>query len=149
MGIFRKPDEVSTREIKALDGLKPLEDKVFTYLLEQAVAGVIPVYYGAVPFIMIRPFDEGYRPEAHPVGKAAVDAIIQDWSEGKFQKVWVYPKGNHFILSDDYIVYAAAQQGQPDYLPCWILGKPEGPAVKDVQGPIAKNDLLRLLGFSE
>jgi hypothetical protein len=33
-------------------------------------------------------------------------------------------------------------------VPCWVLGKPEGNLVRDVQGPIDPKEVLHLLGIS-
>jgi hypothetical protein len=51
-------------------------------------------------------------------------------------------------VSDDYIVLFAALNGLPDYVPCWVLGKPEGDFAPDIQGPVASTDVAQLLGIS-
>ncbi len=61
--------------------------------------------------------------------------MIEEWSNGQVQKLFVYQRGKWFVVSDDYIVLFAALNGLPDYVPCWVLGKPEGDLVRDVQGP--------------
>jgi hypothetical protein len=60
----------------------------------------------------------------------------------------VYPKEEHFILSDDYISYFTCIEGQPDYVACYVLGKPVHPDVRDVQGPLHPDCVRELLGFS-
>lgn len=150
MGLFRDRDGVKLGEIEALAGLKPLRDDVFLYLLEQALAGSLPVYFAAAPPALIDPFDAGYEPERHPVGVAAVDACVRAALRGDFQNMWVYPKGNRFALSDDYIPWAATKRGRPDFVPCLVLGEPKTPGIVDVQGPLAL-DLVRrfLFGAAE
>jgi hypothetical protein len=144
MGFFK----ASTKSLHVNENLKPQTDEIFMYLLEQAIRGGVLVYYGAVPFDLIRPYDTNYNPEAHLAGKAAIQKVMEAWQAGHFAHSWVYPRGDHFILADDYITYAAAKKGKPDFLPCWILGLPTATGVKDVQGPIATEDVRSLLGFT-
>jgi hypothetical protein len=73
---------------------------------------------------------------------------MQDWRNGKLQNVWVYPKGELFVASDDYFTLAAAERCQPDFLPCWVLGGPAPGSAKDVQGPVAQNKLRALFGLN-
>jgi hypothetical protein len=147
MGLFRHPDRMDPNEIEALAGLRPLYDPVFNHLLEGAYNGSVAVYFAAVPLVLVRPFDPDYDPTKHPIGEAAVRELISRWSTGQFQNSWVYQKGQEFVLSDDYIVWEAAKRGLPDFLPCWILGKPTNAALRDVQGPIGSNEVAKLLGF--
>ena len=147
MSLFRRPEKMKVSEIHALAGLRPLYDPVFSYLLEGAVAGRVPVYYGEIPLDLIRPFDPDHTPSSHPVGRAAVQETIRRWVQGDFQKVWVYQKKQHFVLSDDYIVWEATKEGRPDFLPCWVLGNPSHGSIKNVQGPIEPAEIARLLGL--
>lgn len=150
MGLFRKPKKIETDSIspEGLPGLRPLEDSTFLYLLEQAVEGKMEVYFAAVPFNLVQPFDEKFNPSLHPAGAAAINQTIMAWSKGHVQPCWVYPRAGKFILSDDYITYYAAIEGQPDYLPCFIVGNPQQEGVKEVQGPLSKDLVLKHLGFT-
>lgn len=148
MDLFRRPDRMDPREIEALAGLRPLYDPVFNHLLEGACNGSVDVYFAAVPLGLVRPFDPDYDPTKHPIGEAAVRELMSRWGMGKFQNSWVYQKGQEFVLSDDYIAWEAARRGQPDFLPCWILGKCTNSEVRDVQGPIDPKDVRRLLGIA-
>jgi hypothetical protein len=148
MDLFRRQDGMDSREIDALAGLRPLYDPVLSYLLEGAHKGSVDVYFAAVPLALIRPFDPDYDPTKHPVGEAAVRELMSQWSTGNFQQSWVYEKGQAFILSDDYIVWEAAKRGLPDFIPCWVLGRPTNSELRDVQGPIASQEISRLLGFA-
>ena len=130
-------------EVQAMDELRPREDPVFDYLLGQATCGRVQVFYGAVPLALIKPFDEKYRPQDHPVGQAAINQVMSEWRSGRVHFAWVYPSGSQYILSDDYITYEAAQLGQPDYVPCWILGEPDPSVVMDIQGPIDPKEIPR------
>ena len=147
MSLFRR-ETVPVDKVGTLEGLKPLKDDVFSYLLERAAAGEADVYFAAVPMGLVDPFDTEYRPQDHPIGAAAIDQIFKAWQAGEYQPCWVYPRNGRFILSDDYISFAAALRGDPESLPCWVIGLPEHPDVKDVQGPIELGDVRELLGLS-
>ena len=58
--------------------------------------------------------------------------------------MWVYPQGELFMVSDDYLALAAAERGQPEVVPCWILG-PESDLM-DLHGPVEPRSLRRMLG---
>jgi hypothetical protein len=135
-------------EIEALAGLRPLFDPVFRHLIERAVTGHVDVYFAAVPRALIRPFDSDYNPARHPVGRAAISEVHAKWRSGDFTAIWVYPRDNEFIMSDDYIVWEAVKEGKPDFVPCWILGKPDLLRVKDLQGPLDESGVTQALGFA-
>ena len=143
MGLFRKK-QVDPKEVEGLTGLRPLKDEVFLHLCEEALVGRVLVYFAAVPFALIDPFDHKYEPSKRPVGAAAIEECMEAWIKGQMRYSWVCQRGNQFILSDDYIIYHAALRGQPEFLPCWVLGKPEHPDVRDVRGPIAPDKVSGL-----
>jgi len=148
MDLFRRKELMDPAEIEALAGLRPLYDPVFAYLIEGAYKGRVDVYFAAVPFGLIRPFDPDYDPGKHPVGRAAIAEFVARWEKGDFAQSWVYQKGDEFVLSDDYIIWEAAKIGKPDFLPCWVLGKPSNTDLRDVQGPIDRREVPTLLGIS-
>jgi hypothetical protein len=147
MGLFREPERIKTNKIskEGLPGLQPLKDEVFLYLLEQALSGKLFVYFAAVPFNLIEPFDKEYNPKLHPIGAAAIKTTMDLWLNNQFTNCWVYPKNNKFILSDDYIPYFAAIEGQPDYLPCFVLGDPNIEGVVDIKGPLTVDSIKKHL----
>lgn len=124
---------------------KPPHDPIFDTLFGLAMQGDLMVYFAAVPLHLIKPFSAEFKVSSHPVGQRIVDAIIADATRGNFRKIWVYEKGEHFIMSDDYPSYEACLQGQPDCVPCWTLGKPRNPLAQQVQGPF---DARQAAGFS-
>lgn len=83
-----------------------------------------------------------YDPLANPVGRAAVDEAFKRAVAGQRSAVWVYEDARGFVLSDDYIPWAAVKRGQPDYVPCWVLGKPRHQEVKLMQGPVNVREAL-------
>ena len=148
-GPFFRIDKVPVREIQgSLEGLAPLKDETFSYLLERALQQELPVYFAAVPLRLIDPFDIAYDPSRHPVGAAAIKQTQAAWLARQYHVLWVYPKAERFVLSDDYIAYFACLPGQPDYVPCCILRKPSHPELLDLQGPLAIDKVKKLLGFA-
>ena len=127
---------------------KPPGDPVFQYLMEQALFGAVPVYYAAIPFARLKRFAPTFRPENTEHGREVVAAIMARWRAGDMAKMWVYPKGQLFIVSDDYFTLAAAEKGQPEYLPCWVLGAVPNGAAKDVQGPMDQKPLREMFGLT-
>lgn len=127
---------------------KPPDDPLFVSLLERAIEDNVLVYFAAVPLARVVRYDPAFRPERTENGDAVVQAIMNDWRSGNFQKVWVYPSGDSFIVSDDYFTLAAAERGQPDFLPCWILGRPPEGTVQNLQGPISSTEVRKLLGVA-
>jgi hypothetical protein len=140
---------VKVSELHELPDLTPPKDAVLLYLFSRAVEGHLPVFHGAVPLSIIRPFSADYDPRQHPIGRQAVDAKQQEWREGKFSNLWVYPDGTSYVISDDYITFYAALEGQPDFLPCFILGVTEDSRIEELQGPIRVPDVRKTLGFPD
>jgi hypothetical protein len=149
LDLFRRPTRVSVDEIDALLGLRPLRDDILGYLLQRALDGLVPVYFAAVPRTLIRPFDPEYDPAKHPVGAAAIEQTMAEWRAGRFPHVWVYPSRDEYVLSDDYIPWAAALRGRPDFLPCWVLGYPSVPGTVDTHGPVEQQRVRSLIGFGD
>jgi hypothetical protein len=136
---------VPVDKIKKTKEFEYLNDEILLYLWEQAIKGSIQVYFAAIPFSLIEPYDKEFDLRKHPVGIKVVNAIIEEWKKNQFKAVWVYPKGDKYILSDDYAIYYAAVAIKPDYLPCYILGKPIDERIKDVKGPIAPKEIKSLI----
>lgn len=128
--------------------LQPKHDSEWDRLFEAALQGTLPVYFAGVPLVLCIPFDLDYRPDLHPIGAKAIQATIEAAKANDFQNLIVYPRGKWFIVSDDYIPLFAALQGRPDFLPCFVLGKPDNDMLVGVQGPIAVGDLRKAFGFA-
>jgi len=140
-------DPRDARNLQSIPALVPPTDLIFNYLLEEAVTGRVPVYFAAIPLTMVWPFAPDFQVENHPIGKQMVDALFAEGCKGNLQRMWVYPRDQHFVASDDYATLAAARRGDPDFVPCWVLGNPHLLGVEQIQGPIRLEDVRRLLGI--
>lgn len=136
---------VLIEEIYVLEELKPKTDEIFLYLMERSLEGAIPVYFANIPIPLVQKFDQGFRPEYHDVGQAAIEQVMSDWEEGFVNYVWVYPRSNRYIQSDDYITFAAALRGEADYLPCMVMGPLTVPGAISVHGPLNVDDIKKSL----
>lgn len=144
---FGKAKRLKPEDVSVGPSWRPNDDPTFDLLLGQAMKGITPVYFGAVPLALCIPADPDYRPDAHPIGAQAIEATFQEGARGNFSSLIVYPRGRWFVVADDYIPLFAYLRGSPDYVPCWILGKPDNELVKDLQGPIAPTDVPKALGL--
>jgi len=142
------PTPENLAKLQRIPELVPPTDAVFNYLLEEAVTGRLPVYFAAIPLEMVWPFAPDFDMEAHPIGKQMVDATYAAGCQGHIQKMWVYPRDDHFVAPDDYATLAAARRGEPDFVGCWVLGNPHLPGVQDIQGPIRPEDIREMLGIA-
>ena len=143
-----KSEWINAADIKINESLVPKKDELFIDLLRQAIDGKTPLYYGSVPIGLCIPFDPDYRPDTHPIGMQAIDQTYNDALAGNMQPLFVYQRGYWFVVSDDYITLFVALRGLLEYVPCWIIGMPNHDLVKDIEGPIAKERILRILGFA-
>ena len=118
------------------DDLTPPRDAVLDYLLREALAGALPVYAGAVPVARLRRFREDFRPERTFGGERVVRAIFAQWGADAAPRLWVYPRGDVFMVSDDYLALAAAERGTAELVPCWILGPVRPAEMETLRGPV-------------
>lgn len=143
----RRVVRVPVEKLGVIPGLVPKRDDTFVRLLTEAVGGRVPVYLASVPLILCVPFDVDYRPDLHPVGAAAIRAIMKEAKLGRAAAMIAYPRGMWFVIADDYIRLLAALRNRADYVMCWILGKPDNDRIRDVQGPVELEDVPRALGL--
>jgi hypothetical protein len=140
-----RTERIPIKNIQTDPGLTPPHDPMLDYLLEGALKGNVPVFFAAIPLKIIKPFSDQYDPRRHPIGKQAVAMIQEQWKAKRFKNMLVYPKDDAFVMSDDYVTYYACLEGKADYVPCWVFGRFTSPHTRDVQGPIAKEDLRKAL----
>lgn len=137
----------SAGESEWANDLTPPRDAVLGYLLREALAGALPVFVGAVPLARLRRFRDDFRPERTPRGERLVEAIFAQWRADAAPRLWVYPRGDVFMVSDDYLTLAAVERGPSDLVPCWILG-PVSPAdIEHVRGPVGPRCLRQMVGI--
>ncbi len=59
-----------------------------------------------------------------------------------------YPSDDKFIAPDDYFTFAACEHERLDFVPCYVLGTPDGDAVAHLQGPLTIEQIKKSLGFA-
>jgi hypothetical protein len=136
---------IDPRELIGENQFKPPHDEIFDMLFGLAMHGDLSVFFGAIPLQLIRPFSDEFKFASIPNGPEIITAIVDEALNGNFPRLRVYEKGEYFVMSDNYPGYEACIQGQPDFVPCWILGRPRNSLVEQVQGPV---DARRVAGFS-
>jgi len=125
--------------------LCPAKDELFMSRMMDVMKDRLGLYFAAVPLSLCIPFDQDYRPDLHKIGAPAIKQAAEVARAGNHPNMISYQRGYWFVISDDYIPYFAALTGLPDYVPCFILGEPEHPLIRDVQGPL--ENAGRYLGF--
>ncbi len=143
-----KKQTVDLRDLKVNEEFAPKADRVFNHLLFEAVKGRTPVHFAVIAFEHLKRFDATHRPELTVSGKHFVAQIVEAWPEGQPWPMWVYPSGDKFIASDDYFTFAACEQERLDYVPCYVLGTPDGEGVAHLQGPLTVEQIKKSLGFA-
>ena len=139
MSRFSEPKQVRVDSLKIDPATAPKSDETLIRLIQAAVKGTVPVYFAIIPLSLCGPFDTEYRPDVHPGVAALTEARAKQVTEQPIAML-VYPKGRWFVVSDDYPTLWAYQRALPDYVPCVVLGKPEGEGVEIVQGPLTPEE---------
>lgn len=134
------------KRVHGMHGFAPRRDPVFDYLMARAWTGRLPVHRAKIPLDLIIPFDVSYHPQDLPIGKMVLARVVEDWNRGKAPAVPVYPQGERFVLSDDYVYYEAARIAAQAYLPCLVLGEAGVLGVADIRGPLSLGEVKRALG---
>ncbi len=134
-----------TPEIEEHHGLTPKRDQMFLELASRAYAGKVPVYFAAIPLVLCVPFDLDYRPDRHPAGRHAIQRAAESWYSGDLHPLRVYPRGKWFLVSEDYVPLFAALLGMPEYVPCYVFGRPDDAIAKHVDGPMRASAVRKLL----
>ena len=108
------------------------KDEKFMELYKKAFKEEIPVFWAMIDIEAIKPHSK-FKPEP---SQRSVDIIHQKLKDGKFPAIYVYPKNDYFIMSDDYTLYYKYFYSGYKAIPCIVLGEPKGKSVKDQVGPI-------------
>ena len=116
----------------------PPADAVFQHLLsEAAVNGSVSVYGVVLSPARLVPFDPTFKPEQFSAeGPSIIAAILARWDAGHPPQPWVYPRGNTFVVSDDYFSLAAIRKAAVDSIACQCLGEPKPENVYSATGPL-------------
>lgn len=146
--MFRRKQKPAPDAPKVEPAWEPPADPVFQYLVQQGLFGTLNIWYAAISPARLVRFDPVFRPERTPEGEAVVADIMARWRAGDVARMCVYPKGDTFIVADDYFTLAAIEQGQPDRVPCWVLGEPGPDAAHNIQGPLDQLKMRRLFGVA-
>lgn len=115
-------ESMSLADLRVHPDLVPPTDPLFVYLYDQVIASRLPAYRDLIPRELVRPFDPDFHPERTPLGAAATRAILGRWVDGFAPEIWVYPDGDGYVSSDDYLVLVAARLGQASHLRCIVIG---------------------------
>lgn len=136
---FSKPKRVRVDSLKSDPSTAPKSDETLLRLIQDAVKGKVPVYLAIVPLSRCGPFDADYGPHVRPAIAALTNARTQQVTEQPIPML-VYPKGQWFMVSDDYPTLFAYMRNLPEQVPCVVLGKPEGEGVEIVKGPLTPEE---------
>ena len=139
----------SRREADMNYSLVPRTDDIFVNLLGRAVTGEVPVYFAIIPRPLVRPFDTTCNVAAHPAGEAAIKNAMSDLIASEYHFAWVYPHRGAYVLSNDYVIWAAAERGNVEFLPCWVLGFPAVQGAVGVSGPVEPSVVRLILELPE
>jgi len=143
---FSEPQRVRVDSLKSDPATAPKSDETLLQLIHEAVEGKVPVYVAIVPLVGCRQFDLDYGPETHPAIAAAIEATVQQLSEldsGQLRPppaMLVYPRGQWFVVSDDYPTLFAYLRSEWTYVAAVVLGRPEGEGVETVRGPLSAEE---------
>lgn len=110
----RRTESVSLRDLKSHEEFAPKPDPVFNHLIVEAAKGRLPVYFAVIAFDRVKRADPTQRPELTVSGKRYVTQIVEMWDEGQCRPMCVYPSGDQFVASDDYLTFAAYEQARFD-----------------------------------
>ena len=100
----------------------PPTDKKLLELLEKAYERKFLCHVARIKFEGIIPFSAEHIPT---VTQNFVDYFSDKLNEGGVP-LYVYQKGDKFIMSDDYSAYYIYKSVNIDYVACIVLGDPKG-----------------------
>ncbi len=126
-------------KLKSAPSIAPKSDETLLRLIHEAVEGKVQVYLAILPLTRCVPFDTDYSPEVHPAIAALTEARAKQLAE-KPPSLLVYPRGDSFVVSDDYPTLFAYLRTEWTYVAAVVLGKPEGGGVEIVRGPLSPEE---------
>jgi len=123
---------VNIDDIQVDPAMAPATDERWMALAEQALAGSLPVFHAHIPIGNLIPFDPDYRPDLIGPTKGAIDYYFERAAAGHLKALIVYQRGYWFVVSDDYLPLFSSLQGQPENVPCFVLGAPDHPLLTNI-----------------
>jgi len=136
------------RPREPVEPFAPPNDPVFQHLLsEAAVSGAIPVYGIVISTARLIAFDAGHHPERMGPGPKILESLLQRWRDGAPPQPWVYPRGDIFVVSDDYFALAAIRAAKVETIACQCLGEPKTENVISAQGPLPQDWVRQAIGI--
>jgi len=96
-----------------------IRDENMMNLLDKAHDGKILCRQAVIKFEAIQPHTN-YQPE---INKAYNKFFIKKAKEKDWLPLFVYPKGDKFIMSDDYNAYTLYKDYKFDKVPCVVIGE--------------------------
>ncbi len=126
-----KKVNISDIKVEFGNGNSP-KDEVLIKLLVKGYKGEVDCYWALIDIKAIQPFSD-FRPN---ISGSFIDSTQQRVDGGDLPSIYVYPKGDKFIMSDDYNLYYLYLKWDFKKIPCFILGEPKGKHVSDKTGPI-------------
>ncbi len=150
MGLFQSK-KVALSEIGTDSTLAPPRDEEFSRCYRLVSEGELPLYFGKMPVALIRPFAPAFRPSDDPQGAAIVTQLASQIESGLSRQestppVWVYPGDGCYVLSDDYVSFAAYTMLGVEHVPCLVMGEPTVPGPVELMGPAPKEFVDEVTG---
>ena len=103
------------------------KDQDIMALFKKAYTGELLCHIAVIDVKGIQPFSD-FKPTISKQYRAYFDKQIQ---AEDYTKIYVYPKGNKFIMSDDYSAYYLYLEKSFKEIKCIVLGEPLGKYVLD------------------
>ena len=136
---FSEPQWVRVDSLKSDPATAPKSDETLLRLIREAVEGKVHVYLAILPLARCVPFDLDYSPDVHPAIAALTEATAKQLAE-KPPSMLVYPRGQSFVVSDDYPTLFAYMRSEWTHVAAVVLGEPGGAGVQIVRGPLSTEE---------
>lgn len=107
----------------------PEKDEELIDLFGKAHNDQIPVYSAIIEIDAIKPHSD-YKPKPETM-KGFKSMHIERLNKGQPPMLHVYPKGDKFIMSDDYVAYYTYLDLGFDSVPCILLGDSDSPKITE------------------
>ncbi len=136
-----KPKSMKLADLHVDKEFAPPQDPVF---MEKYIAyekGDLALHIIMVPAVFVVPYSLEYFPEKWTPFLPFINELRQKIEKEDFKNFpypYVYQKGRHFVVSDDYPSYYAFVESGKAWMFCKCLGEPNHPDIKVLGGPFTK-----------